>query len=209
MKCAEFQEILPEIIDREAAGEHAAHLQTCTSCSELVSDLKAISEEAMRLGPTGEPSPRVWANIQRALEEEGLIRPERQPGVALVPKPRRSSPFRWLVPATAALALVGAVMVYNARQPSKGQPFDLAKTTSKPPEPRPAADIDDEQLLAEVAAPMRAEYASGLKSVNQSIRDAQQDLDQNPEDDDARHFLMDAYEQRETVYELAMARSMP
>jgi len=56
---------------------------------------------------------------------------------------------------------------------------------------------------------MRAEYASGLKSVNQSIRDAQQDLDQNPEDDDARHFLMDAYEQRETVYELAMARSMP
>jgi hypothetical protein len=45
--------------------------------------------------------------------------------------------------------------------------------------------------------------------VNAFIRDAEQSVAQDPGDDEARHFLMQAYQEREMVYASAMDRSMP
>ena len=210
MTCTEFQQVLPDLLEGQAGGEPAAHLQSCHACAELAADLKAICDEARQLGPVAEPSPRIWANIQRALEEEGLVYAAPQPGGALIPARRRWSPFAWLTTVTAVLALAVGVFVYTSHQSqqtvvSKLEPLAIPQSQT----PSTMADLDDEQLLAQVAPPMRAAYEDNLKSVNAFIRDAQQDLQQNPDDEEARHFLMDAYEQKETLYDLAMNRSMP
>lgn len=209
MTCTEFQQVLPDLLEGQAGGESTAHLQSCNACAELVADLRAICDEAQHL-PLAEPSDRVWANIQRTLEAEGLVRTPMQAGGILFQPSRQWSPFKWLAPISAVLALAAGVFVYSNRRPTQvavNPPVSASLPQSQAG--NSGADLDDEQLLAQVAPPMRAAYADNLKSVNSFIRDAQQDLEQNPDDEEARHFLMDAYEQKETLYDLAMNRSVP
>ncbi|HZE28154.1 MAG TPA: hypothetical protein VE083_12230, partial [Terriglobales bacterium] len=73
-------------------------------------------------------------------------------------------------------------------------------------------DQNDEQLLEEVAsrAPMmRAAYESNLKDVNAYIRDAQDSVNADPNDEQAQQALMDAYGQKSMIYEMALDRSLP
>ena len=69
MNCAEFQRILPEIIDSVGSAEQESHVKSCSACSSLVSDLHAISRQARMLQATEEPSPRVWQSIQSSLQQ--------------------------------------------------------------------------------------------------------------------------------------------
>ena len=206
MTCTDFQNKLPDMIDGEAAGEHAAHLKACSACSDLVSDLRAISTGAKVLCAADEPSPRVWANIQRALEAEGLVRTPRQAGGVLIPAPRRWAPA-WLM-AVAALIVVGfGVLIYQNRS---AQPVQVAKSapavSNVAIDSAAVADVDQD-VLAQMSPASRITYESNLKDVNAFIRDAQDSLAQNPNDEEARHFLRDAYQQKAMVYELAMDRT--
>ena len=75
MTCAEFQKVLPYIIDTGGNEQEQEHLRTCHICSDLVNDLKYIAEQAKLLVPMEDPNPRVWDNIQHAVDREGLSRP--------------------------------------------------------------------------------------------------------------------------------------
>jgi hypothetical protein len=75
MTCAEFQAVLPYIIETGGNAEQKAHLKSCHICSDLVEDIRYIAEAAKLLVPLEEPSPQVWEGIEKALEKEGLVRP--------------------------------------------------------------------------------------------------------------------------------------
>jgi hypothetical protein len=75
MTCAEFQRVLPSLIESGSNAEQDAHLKSCQVCSDLVADLRYIAEAAKLLVPMEDPSPKVWEGIERALEKEGLVRP--------------------------------------------------------------------------------------------------------------------------------------
>ena len=205
MTCVEFQDILADMIDGQADAEHEAHLKSCSSCSELVSDLRAIASGGKLLCADSEPSPRVWANIQRTLEEEGIIRPAKQPGGFLFPA-RRVSPA-WLLAAAAVVLLAIAAFVYTNH---RGFNQQLAETQSltTPVGQSPAASAEDVELLSHVSPVARATYADDLQTVNAFIRDAEDTVARDPNDDEARHFLMQAYQERDMVYASAMDRSM-
>jgi hypothetical protein len=207
MTCSEFQDILPEMIDGEAIGEHAVHLKACSECSELVSDLRAISSGAKLLCADDEPSPRVWANLQRALEAEGLIRTPSQAGGVLVSSRRHRARWAWAGAIAAVLALGAGLLLQKhdtARSQSAANPTgSSAVAPALAPE-----DADDQQLLADMSPTARSVYEENLKSVNASIQDAEATLAQDPDNDEARHFLQDAFHQKAMVYELAMDRSM-
>ena len=51
---------------------------------------------------------------------------------------------------------------------------------------------------------MRATYENELQSVNSYIRDASAYARENPADEDARKHLMDAYEQKTMLYQMAL-----
>ncbi len=78
MTCAEFQKVLPDIIDGGGTEEQNQHLQSCPVCSDLVADLRYIAECAKLLVPMEDPSPRVWNNIEKELDREDLAKPARR-----------------------------------------------------------------------------------------------------------------------------------
>jgi hypothetical protein len=78
MTCAEFQRVLPYIIDGGGSEEEQQHLAACEVCADLVADLRHIAECAKLLVPMEDPSPRVWQGIQRSLIHEGLVKAVRK-----------------------------------------------------------------------------------------------------------------------------------
>jgi len=216
MTCAEFQQELPDVLEGVSSAEVEAHLSSCSLCSELVSDLKAISEQASELRASEEPDPRVWQNIEAVLRQEGLIRgPQSERLFLVTPSRRRWGPASWLVPAAAAI-LVGFVVflnrpVFDPAAQKSTQPTRVAVST--PPKAAGAADSeDDQQVLSEVekrAPLMKSVYEDDLKNVNSYIRDAQNSVDQNPDDGEARQYLLEAYEQKAMLYEMALDGSLP
>jgi hypothetical protein len=132
-----------------------------------------------------------------------------RPVLVAEPRRRRWNAW-WLVPVAASLLAAG-VYVLNP----KPAPTTIAeKAPAAAPAPDTASPVaassvspEDEQLLDEVShsAPMmRATYENELRSVNSDIRAARAYVDQNPGDDDARQHLMEAYEQKQMLYQLAL-----
>jgi hypothetical protein len=217
MNCTEFQEILPEVFEAGRTAEQEAHLKSCPRCSGLLADLDLIAREARQLQELAEPSPRVWNSIEIELRREGVIH-EVQGGPLLVaPRPRPWNLGAWLAP-VAALALVAfGIGVYQRGLRSPESAPQLTVTApAQIPNPQtaktPPANNEDQQLLAAVASRspgMRAQYASNLQNVNAYIRDAEESAQADPNDEEAQQIVMDAYEQRAAVYEMALDRSLP
>jgi hypothetical protein len=210
MTCAEFQRELPDYMEEGGNIELQAHLKDCTSCSGLVTSLQTIASEARNLRASEEPSPRVWNSIEIILRQEKLIRaPQSGAHRSILPSLRqRWGVMAWLVATAAALLVGAAVLLYQ--HPSARQ---VAENTAPVPSNTVATgDLSDDQLLQEVSmrSPlMRAAYESNLKDVNEYIRDAQDSVNRNPNDEEAQQALMDAYGQKSMIYEMALDRSLP
>jgi hypothetical protein len=214
MNCAEFQRELPEFMEEGGNAASQAHLNDCRDCSGLVSSLEAIIREAKELQTSEEPSPRVWNSIEIILRQEKLIRdPQTSGHRSILPSLRQHwGALAWLVPTAAALLVGVGILLYQQR-PDNGRGAAVAKTAG------PAAgasiqtaDVSDEQLLQEVSARapmMRAAYESNLRDVNNYIRDAQDSVNADPNDEEAQQALMDAYGQKSMIYEMALDRSLP
>jgi hypothetical protein len=214
MTCAEFERVLPELEGAHSL-EQEEHLRTCSGCSALVADLNAIAQQARRLAEDQEPSPRVWNSIEMALRREGLIREARLQPVPLVASTPRWR-FAWLVPITAAV-LFGTGLLYfhqlgnqlRVAEQRAPAPAIQAHTQSAP---TTGLLADEDQLLkiVEAQAPaLRAAYESDLRAVDAYIRDAELSAQNDPNDEIAQQYLMNAYEQRAMVYEMAMKRALP
>jgi hypothetical protein len=214
MTCAEFEQVLPDLMEGAHNLEVEAHLNSCPKCWELVSDLRAITDECKLLRSSEEPSQQVWNSIEAALRREGLIHESEPRRPFLVPSARRRwGATAWLMPLAAALLIAIAFVM---SRPGTGR---LAKQTNPPtqvtvPTSPTSAETaeDDQQVLAEVAdsAPMmEATYEENLRNVNSYIRDAEAALKANPNDDEARQYLMEARQQKEMLYEMALDRSLP
>jgi hypothetical protein len=209
MNCAEFQKVLPYIIETGGNAEEEAHLRACPVCSDLVQDLRYIAEQAKLLLPMHDPSPQVWDNIQGSLEREGLVKPARARGRLLGSTGEVS---RWIVTGTTVLLVVlGIALLRRGENHRSANSVPANKSRdSQSPVASGFTTQDDEQILEAVRQQrphMRETYETNLKQVNAYITDAQQNLRQNPNDSEARQSLMDAYDQKAMVYEMA-ARSL-
>ena len=210
MNCVELQQSLAEVEDAGSV-EQRAHLRACRECSALVRELDLIVAAAGDLQAADEPSPRVWNSIEVALRQEGLIRPQAKrplvPSFAVPSFVVRWGAARWLVPAAAMLLLAAGIYVRRESVPNQ-----LAQHAAKTAVVVNSADLNDEDLMQEVAdnfPAMKTQYEENLRQVNESIRDAQGVVDESPNDEDARRSLMDAYQQKSMLFELAMDRSQP
>ncbi len=115
---------------------------------------------------------------------------------------------------TPAPAQVGETAT-AATVPAPTPPPQQLAQKSAPPAPEdgravaPAPSADDQQFLSvvsTVAPSMRATYENQLQVVNADIRETQAYVDQYPRDADARQHLMDAYEQKALLYQIALDR---
>lgn len=277
MTCAEFQRLLPDVLEGRRTAEQQSHLHSCSACSSLVSDLSLITRDARTLHASDEPNPRVWSAIATeirnidsdceaithearglqaseepsprvwnaiaqqinqvetelsyiAQEARGLresIEPSprvwnsieialRQEGLIRQPQPEqrriRSRRWAWLVPAPIAVLLLLGVLIYE-RVPNQQQiAFDPQTTGAPAFEVTTSANNEDQQVLDAVsqhAPQLRAAYESELANVNAYIQDAKMSADDDPNDEQAQQYLMNAYEQKAMLYQMALDRSLP
>jgi hypothetical protein len=214
MNCVELQKSLAEREDG-SRPEQQAHLNTCPECSALVADLNQISFIARELQAAEDPSPQVWNAIKLALRQEGLIR-ERRPRRSLLPSsliPPMGSGWawaRWMVPAAALLLFA---LGFYLRQP---QPRQIAGNLNPAAGATAVSDaaiagLNDDDLLQEVSdqePALRSQYEDYLRHANQYIQDEKDEVAANPTDEEARRSLLEAYQQKAMLFELALDRSL-
>jgi hypothetical protein len=210
MNCQQFQEVLPYIIESGGNEEEEAHLRRCPACAELVQDLQYIAQQAKLMLPMHDPSPRVWAGIENSLHRQGLIQEGRMSllgHVTTIPTQSRSwTPLGWAM-ALAAMAVFTALLI-NYRPQLPAQPAAAQNVSA----PTAVFEGEDQQLITRVSQQspdVRRAYEDSLREVNAYISDAQLAVDQDPEDAEARAHLLDAYQQKEILYEMATARALP
>jgi hypothetical protein len=221
MNCVELQASLAEMEDGSSAqhtSQQRAHLKTCPECSALILELNLIASSAIELRAADEPSPRVWNSIEIALRQEGLIRPQRASRSLLPSLSSRWGWSRWALPVAAALLITVGVYV---RQHSLSLSQQLANNAARPVlsgnsagdvSDLAVAGLKDDDLLQEVAQmspAMQAQYTDNLRHVNDYIRDAKSVVAAEPNDEEARRSLMEAYQEKAMLFELAMDRSLP
>jgi hypothetical protein len=208
MNCVELQTSLAESEGAKSADQRA-HLKACAECSSLVAELDVLIAAAGDLRAAEQPSPRVWNSIEIALRQEGLIRPQRS-GRSLLPSFGSGWTWgRWLVPAAAALLI--AVGLY-VRQNSPAPPIARVTPPAAVVSDAAIAGLNDDDLLQEVAQlspALQAQYADNLRHVNAYIQDAKSVVNDNPNDDEARRSLLEAYQEKAMLFDLAMDRSLP
>ena len=205
MNCVELQRSLAEVEDASGAQQQA-HLKSCPACSALVAELNLIAQTAAELRAADGPSPRVWNSIEIALRQEGLIRPQRT-GKSLLPSlGTRWAWARWIAPAAAALLIAIGIYVRPHRaarevalnvEPAGVTPVSYASSLN---------DDDLRQEIADQSPNVQAEYEDNLRRVNESIRDAEGEVQANPNDEEARRALVEAYQQKSMLFEMAMER---
>jgi hypothetical protein len=145
------------------------------------------------------------------LRQEGLIRPQRAERRVLSSFSARWGRAGWLVPLAAALLIVVGIYV----RPNTSGPAPMAQENVAAP--KVVAGLNDSGLsdsdfmseVADAAPVMKAQWEDHLRSANEYIRDAQSAVDENPNDEQARQALLDAYEQKAMLFEMATDRSLP
>lgn len=211
MNCVELQQSLVEI-EHGRSPEQRAHLKTCAQCSALVQELNLIASSAIELRAAEEPSPRVWNSIEIALRQEGLIRPPRVNRSLLPSLSSRWGWARWMAPAAAILLIAVGVYIRPHSLPSELARNANQATATPVVSDAAIAGLNDDDLLQEISEQtpaLKAQYADNLRRVNEYILDAKGIVDSNPNDEEARRSLMEAYQEKSMLFELAMDRSLP
>jgi hypothetical protein len=223
MTCAEFQGALPYIFDSGGDAEQKKHLQECAVCSDLVADLKYIADQAKLLVPMMDPPKKVWDGIKTSLQREGLVKDRARGGLLGSTARTRWGPASWLLPVAAALLLAVGLFYYRnnmgaqppatatLQAPANGS-MEAAEAAAVPVEFASMGDAQDQQILSEVEAHAPAlskSYQQDLQRVNSYIADARGLVASNPDDEEGRQALMEAYQQKAMLYSMAMQHSLP
>jgi hypothetical protein len=70
LTCAEFQALLPELLDSPNSLSQHPHLQHCDNCRALLTNLESIAEAVRHLFPVVEPPDTLWGQIELAIKRE-------------------------------------------------------------------------------------------------------------------------------------------
>jgi hypothetical protein len=206
MNCLQFENTLSDYLEGSRSSEQQAHLSSCSVCSSLLADLTLISAEALSLRESDGPAPHVWTALETQLRREGLIR---EPSRPWLPDFFRRWRTAWLVPVAAALLIAVGIKLYQPPKIGDNQPIAKNNVVRHVPV-APAVSVDDKDIMTTVAARPPAQvaaYRNDLDQANAFIHDAQEALKSDPNDIYSQQLLINAYEQKQMLYRLAVDQS--
>jgi len=199
-----------------------AHVANCTHCQDYVADLATIVAVASELPAEVEPPARVWISLQSQMELEGIIKTPAIPAQAeRLPWWRGFNDlFRSRALATAAVGLVilvAGVMQWQ-KEPDPGLGTAVSTGVSVPPWQiafkqtatvlnGQEVDLRNMQLAStSPAAPIDDSYRQSLQQVDEFIADCERRVNAAPQDDLAREYLSNAYQQKAELLSAMMDR---
>jgi hypothetical protein len=190
-----------------------AHVAGCKHCQDFVSDLSAIVSVAQELPAEVEPPARIWLSLRAQLQQEGIIK---EP--VAVPAAEHTSWWhgfgdlfrsRTLATVTAGLLILAAGIV-QLRQPPAPQPRpDFGTIASVPqwqiPFQKTVMALHDQEVdlrnmqlagTSPSTSPVDDSFKQNLQQVDQFIAECEHHLNDAPQDEMARDYLADAYQQK-------------
>jgi|SRR5256885_765747 len=194
-----------------------AHVAACSHCQEFVADLATIVSVANELPAEIAPPARVWLSLQTQLELEGIIKTP----VVLTPGERSSwwhgfnDLFRSRALATATVGLLIVVAgILQLRQPPD-VPWEAPGSVAEPAWQIPFAqtakvlneqeiDLRNMQLVSTSA--VDTSFRQNLQQVDDFIADCERRVNAAPQDDLAREYLSNAYQQKAELLSAMMDR---
>jgi hypothetical protein len=197
-----------------------AHVATCSHCQDFVADLATIISVANGLPAEVEPPVRVWVSLQAQLELVGIIKTP-----AIPARSERSSwwhglndLFRSRALATATVGLLIAAAGVLQWQKPADEGSRAAVATTKPAWQvafkQTATVLDGQEIVlrniqlasTSPAAPVDDSYRQSLQQVDEFIADCERRVNAAPQDELAREYLSNAYEQKAELLSAMMDR---
>lgn len=193
-----------------------AHLSECRECRNFIADLTSIVDVARKMPSEITPPERVWLSLRAQLELEGIIK---EPVFAPSVEPASwwqsfGGLFRSRALATATVGvLIAAAAVLQitndnrVNEPSSPPPpsialneFSATRTTLNDQEP-----VARGMILASTS-PVDASLRDNLQTVDDFIADCERRVKEEPQDDLAREYLANAYQQKAELLSTMMDR---
>ncbi|HEX4001439.1 MAG TPA: hypothetical protein VHX36_02250 [Candidatus Acidoferrales bacterium] len=202
--CNEFLDQLSDWMESKRSADARAHLTVCGECRSLVTDLAAIQETAPALGSDDpEPSPRVWLALRAQLEREGLIHTERtgwtagligwlDDAFAAIPRPVLAGAY------LAALLAIGlAATGPGTRSSNDARWLSRMEDSTQPLSAQlDTAEHDTFTSLKNADPVVAASLQKNLAIVDNYIALCEKSVREDPQDENARDYLYDAYQQK-------------
>lgn len=216
MDCSEFADHIDEWLRGERSPAARLHARECAPCRSLAEDFGALANAARDWSLEDvQPSPRLWNAVRAQLQEEGLIRDAARPAVPAASRPRPQAqtarPGAWFSgwfagafrPAIAGayLSLIIAVALLFVG-PSGKQIDDsqwLARTQRSVKPLNTQLDSAENIVLSNLASAspvVAASLHSNLAIVDNDIALCEKSVRDDPENELARDYLYQAYEQK-------------
>jgi len=220
MGCNEFLKQLEGWMEGERGAEARAHVKQCASCGALVADLDAIQDRAHAWGAEEvAPPDRVWVSLRAQLESEGLIRDaaavELEPAVAGArrgwlagffgaPRPVLAGAYLALLVA-AAIALTGP----STRQLDEKRWMTGTQDTTGALSARlDSAERSTISAMAVSDPVVTASLHDNLAIVDNYIALCEKSVREDPENEIARDYLYEAYQQKADLLEQMTERGV-
>lgn len=211
MRCSKARKLISEYIDGTLRARKSAyveqHLDACSDCKQLLEDFKAIAEDSKKLEKLV-PSDKTWLKIKAELktEEQRVLafKPRKKAWFSLILSPPK---LKYALSSIVILAfVVGAVILglrYWIGTDSLGrgdlQKYTLAKLDEAESHYKKAIKALGDAIAAQEGQmdPQVAQvFKSNLEVIDASIMACRQLVLQNPEDLDARNYLLAAYREK-------------
>jgi anti-sigma-K factor RskA len=192
-----------------------AHVATCSHCQEWVADLTAIVFAAHELPAEIAPPARVWVSLRAQLELEGIIKTPvvSTPGERSSWWHRFNDMFRSRALATATVGLmIVAAGVLQLRQPSEAPPVPSEQQWSGPFAQtakvlnEQEVDLRNMQLAGTSTSRVDDSLRLNLQQVDDFIADCERRVSAAPQDELAREYLSNAYQQKAELLSAMMDR---
>jgi hypothetical protein len=198
--CEQFQEHVETWLEESHDPVMEAHVHSCSRCNALVEDLGAIRAGAFEWAyPEDEPSPRVWNSICTQLEAEGLIRPERAgwwkratSWVPVLPRPVLAGAYL-----AAVVAIAFAVSVPVRTHINQQRWLATAEDTSLPLQAHlTTVEQATVSTMPRSNSVVEASLHQNLAVVDNYIALCEKNVQEDPQNEFAREYLYDAYQQK-------------
>jgi hypothetical protein len=209
MACNEFLKQLESWMEGERGAEARAHVRECAKCRVLVADWDAIVQGAHSWGSEElAPPERVWVSLRAQLEQEGIIREEVRGAAAPRPAEAKRGWFAGIFDALPRPVLAGAYLaaligVSIALTGPSTRQLDEARWMSGTSDTTGAlsaelqnAEKDTVSAIPENDPVVTASLHDNLAIVDNYIALCEKSVREDPENEIARDYLYEAYEQK-------------
>jgi hypothetical protein len=194
--CKDFPDYLEPWMEGDRHPDALAHLRDCPRCRNLVEDLKMIQATAQEWGRTeSEPPAHLWNSLRVQLVQEGLIH-------------HQSTRRRWLPslprPALAGAYLAAVIAVAFGLSGPVNQRINRARWlegTQNSTTPLRAQFASAEMNATTLSVPdsnptVTASLHNNLAIVDNYIVLCEKSVNEEPENELARDYLFEAYQQK-------------